>query len=119
MYTMFNTYAGRFFIKLPLVFYVFSLTLLNVPVYPVSAKAPETAKIVLAATPNVNWDILLMNPDGTQQVNLTNHPALDYSPAWSPTGEQILFSSDRDRFPGSLDLYLMDPDGWKCATRFR
>ena len=111
MYTMFNTYAGRFFIKLPLVFYVFSLTLLNVPVYPVSAKAPETAKIVLAATPNVNWDILLMNPDGTQQVNLTNHPALDYSPAWSPTGEQILFSSDRDRFPGSLDLYLMDPDG--------
>ena len=77
----------------------------------VLAEAPKTAKIVLAATPNRDWDILLMNPDGTQQVNLTNHPATDYSPAWSPTGEQILFASDRDRFSGSMDLYLMDPDG--------
>ena len=68
-------------------------------------------KIAFAATPNGNWDVLLMNPDGAQQINLTNHPATDYSPAWSPTGEQILFSSDRDRFQGSLDLYLMDADG--------
>jgi len=77
----------------------------------VLAKAPDTAKIVLGATPNGDWDILLMNPDGTEPVNLTNHPAVDHSPAWSPTGEQILFASDRDRFPRSVDLYLMDPDG--------
>ena len=52
-----------------------------------------------------------MNPDGTEVVNLTNHPANDHSPVWSPTGEQILFSSDRDLAPGSVDLYLMYPDG--------
>ena len=32
-------------------------------------------------------------------------------PTWSPTGEQILFASDRDRFPLSRDLYPIDPDG--------
>ena len=49
-----------------------------------------------------------MNPDGSQQVNITNHRAEDLYPVWSPTGKQILFTSDRARVP---DLYLMDPDG--------
>ena len=35
----------------------------------------------------------------------------DISGTWSPTGEQILFASDRDRSFGSWDLYLMDADG--------
>ena len=33
------------------------------------------------------------------------------TPVWSPTGEQIIFASDRDADPGHGDLYLMDPDG--------
>ena len=108
---MLKTYTSGFFRKFPLIFCVFSLILLSANMCLVLAKTPDTAKIAFAATPNGNWDVLLMNPDGTQQVNLTNHPATDYSPAWSPTGEQILFSSDRDRFHGSLDLYLMDANG--------
>ncbi len=108
---MLKTYARGYVKKFPLIFFVFSLMVLSTNMSLGLAKAPDTAKIVLAATPNGDWDILLMNPDGAQQINLTNHPATDYSPAWSPTGEQILFSSDRDRFPGSLDLYLMDADG--------
>ena len=94
-----------------LVFVMATLLVLNGNVCPLFAKAPTTPKIVLSGTPNGDWDILLMNPDGSEQTNLTNHTALDYYPAWSPTGEQILFSSDRDMFPGSVDLYLMDPDG--------
>ena len=77
----------------------------------VSGKAPATAKIVFAANRNGNRDIYIMNSNGTQQVNLTKHKADDVGPVFSPTGEQILFASDRDRFPGSWDLYLMDPDG--------
>ena len=49
-----------------------------------------------------------MNPDGSQQVNITNHRADDRDPTWSPTGHQVLFSSDRVR---ARDLYLMDADG--------
>ncbi len=108
---MIKTYTRGFFTIFPLFFYLFSLIVLSGNICLVPAKAPTTSKIAFAATPNGNWDVLLMNPDGTQPVNLTKHPAADHTPVWSPTGEQIIFSSDRDRFPGSIDLYLMDPDG--------
>ena len=72
------------------------------------AKVPETAKIALASNRDGNWDIYLMNPDGSEVVNLTQHPATDYYPVWSPTGEQLLFVSNRD---GPSSLYLMDADG--------
>jgi Tol biopolymer transport system component len=52
-----------------------------------------------------------MNPDGQVLFNLTNHPADDVQPVFSPTGEHILFCSDRDRSPFSFDLYLMDANG--------
>ena len=31
----------------------------------------------------------MMNPDGSEQVNLTEHRADDQQAVWSPTGEQI------------------------------
>lgn len=84
------------------------------------AKAPETAKIVYTSEPNVklksNRDIYIMNPDGTGQVNLTRHPAADSQPAWSPTGEKILFTSNRD---GLSDLFLMNADGTNTQQVFR
>lgn len=43
-----------------------------------------------------------------QEINLTNDPAEDLHPAWSPNGETIAFSSNRD---GTYDLWLMNPDG--------
>ena len=78
----------------------------------VYAQAPKTAKIVFSANREGNRDIYLMNPDGSQQVNITNHRADDVSPVWSPTGEHILFASDRGHKAwGTWDLYLMEPDG--------
>ena len=89
--------------------YVLSVVMLYASICPVFAKAPNTPKIVFAAWRGDNHrDIYLMNPDGSEQVNITNHRADDVSPIWSPTGEHILFVSDRD---GPRDLYLMDPDG--------
>ncbi|RKU16126.1 hypothetical protein C6500_18320 [Candidatus Poribacteria bacterium] len=73
------------------------------------AQAPQTPKIVFSLIDNKqNSEIYLMNPDGTDQVRLTYNKAFDVSAVWSPTGEQILFASDRD---GVRDLYLMDADG--------
>lgn len=75
----------------------------------VLAQAPQTPKIAFALVDNKqNSEIYLMNPDGTDQVRLTHNKAFDVSPMWSPTGEHILFASDRD---GVRDLYLMDADG--------
>ena len=57
-----------------------------------------------------------MNPDGSQAVNLTRNGAADGFPTWSPTGEQILFVSDRD---GMRDLYLMAADGSNVRRVFK
>ncbi len=82
------------------------------------AKAPETPKIVFASGRDDKRDIYLMNPDATQQVKITNHPARDTSPVWSPTGEQILFASDRDQGQLHWDIYLMDADGTNVQAVF-
>lgn len=94
-----------------LIFWLLSLTLMFSNISNIRAKAPITAKIVFASGRDGNREIYLMNSDGTQQVNISRDKADDVSPIWSPTGKQILFASDRDRFLGSWDLYLMDPDG--------
>ena len=103
---------------MPILFCFFSLAPLGVRVCLVFAKPPDTAKIVFSANRKGNRDIYLMNPDGSQQVNITNHRADDVSPAWSPIGDQLLFASDRDRFQGSWDLYLMDPNGQNVQPVF-
>ena len=82
----------------------------------VLAKAPETAKIVFTSRRDGNFEIYIMNLDGSDQINLTQHRAKDASPLWSPTGEQILFTSDRG---GVEDLYLMDADGKNVRQVFK
>ena len=49
-----------------------------------------------------------MNRDGSNLVRLTNNPAIDTSPTWSPSGTQIAFTSDRS---GSPQIYIIDADG--------
>lgn len=104
---------------MPILFCFFSLVLLGVGVCVVFAKPPDTAKIVFGANRQGNRDIYLMNIDGSEQINITNHPADDIAGTWSPTGEQILFASDRDRHLGSWDLYLMDPNGQNVRPVFK
>ena len=50
-----------------------------------------------------------MNADGSDQIRLTNDPTPDYAPSWSPDGNQIVFSSNRDGNAG--DIYVMNADG--------
>ena len=82
----------------------------------VSAKPLTTEKIVFSSYRNGNFEIYMMNPDGNQQVRLTNHRADDSSPVCSPTGEEILFVSDRG---GEPDLYIMRADGHGERPVFR
>lgn len=55
-----------------------------------------------------NWDIYTMHSDGSDQINITNHPAWDHSPSWSTDGRTIYFVSDRS---GDLEIYRMNSDG--------
>jgi len=49
-----------------------------------------------------------VNADGSEQTRLTNDPAADYTPRWSPDGRQILFVSERD---GNAEIYEMPAPG--------
>ena len=53
-------------------------------------------------------EIHVMNADGTNVRRLTTHPAADTSPTWSPSGQQIAFTSDRS---GRAQVYYMNIDG--------
>src|SRR5437870_5253676 len=70
-------------------------------------------KIAFASTRDGNWEIYVMNADGTDQTRLTNHPAeefppFDWNPSWSPDGTKIAFESNRD---GTIEIYVMNADG--------
>jgi Tol biopolymer transport system component len=45
--------------------------------------------------------------DGGGAVNITQNPALDFRPRWSPVASVIAFGSDRD---GNAGLYVIDVD---------
>ena len=100
-----------------LLYLVLSVVLLYGAICPIIlAKSPKTAKIAFVSARDFNREIYLMNPDGSEQVNLTKNLADDLFPVWSPTGERILFVSDRD---GVRDLYLMDADGGNVEKVFK
>jgi TolB protein len=53
-------------------------------------------------------DIWVMNADGTERTRLTEDPAEDLDPAWSPTGTHIAFASDRGPGSGGNDIYVVE-----------
>ena len=66
-------------------------------------------KIVFQSGRNGNFDIYVMNSDGTGQTRLTHSEAHDFNAAWSPNGRQIAFTRTWD--DEDFDIYVMDADG--------
>jgi Tol biopolymer transport system component len=68
----------------------------------------QNGKIVFTSTQDRNVEIYVMNADGGGQTRLTNNPAFDGDPVWSPDGTRIAFTSTRD---GNEEIYSMNADG--------
>ena len=60
------------------------------------------------ASPEGDYEIFTMNPDGTNVIQLTFNAATDHSPTFSPDGTKIAFTSTRDE---SLDVFKMNSGG--------
>ena len=103
------------------VYVILLLFVLTIGISPLFAQAPTTPKILFTSGRDGNSEIYIMNPDGSEQMNLTQHPAIDQEAVWSPTGEQIIFISNRRDFRprGNRDLYLMDSDGSNVRRVFK
>ncbi|MCL6450513.1 MAG: Ig-like domain-containing protein [Acetobacteraceae bacterium] len=70
------------------------------------AWSPDGQRIAFTSHRDGNYEIYLMNADGTGLRNLTRHPATDNSATWSPDGKKIAFVSSRD---GGYDVYVLEP----------
>lgn len=55
-----------------------------------------------------NWDIYVIDADGSRLQRLINDPADDGLPAWSPDGRVIAFASNRD---GKWGVWATTPNG--------
>ncbi len=63
-------------------------------------------KILFQSNRDGNEEIYSMNPDGSDQTNLTKNPANDLDPAVSPDGAKIAFASTRDG--DNAEVYRMN-----------
>lgn len=76
---------------------------------PASAAFPGVnGKLAFDSARDGNFNIYVMNPDGSSQTRLTTDPASDNNPTASPDGTKIAFRSSRD---GNQEIYAMNADG--------
>jgi Tol biopolymer transport system component len=88
----------------------FALTiaaLLNAPALSNAQSAPPGG-VVFVSRRDGNDEIYTAKADGSDTTNLTNNPAADNEPAWSPDGSKIVFASDRRGHP---EVWVMNADG--------
>jgi len=72
------------------------------------AWSPDGTRIAFDSFRDFDFEIYVMDADGSNQTRLTTSPGTDAEAAWSPDGTQIAFRSERD---GNSEIYVMDADG--------
>lgn len=73
--------------------------------------SPDGTKIVYNTsfpTETSSSEIVIYSFETGERTNISNNPAFDANPSFSPDGQQVIFNSDRD---GNAEIYLMNVDG--------
>jgi len=78
----------------------------------VMRRAYDTAGMGWNLSPTTrNSEIVVAKIDGSDATNLTNDPAFDGWPTWTPDSKWIVFASNRAKQYRSSQLYAVRPDG--------
>jgi len=87
---------------------VLASVLLSPAPHPAQATLLVGSRIVFTTARDGNYEVYTANPDGSGLVNVSNDPAADSYPAWSPDRTKIAFAATRDL---NLEIYVMNADG--------
>ncbi len=84
------------------------------------AWSPDGSQIAISAEQDGNSEIVLLTVNCPSLLavclgprNLTQHPADDLTPVWTPDGQAIIFTSERDR---NREIYGMNADGTQLVN---
>jgi len=69
------------------------------------------SRIVFSSDRDGNFEIYVMDADGSNKQRLTNDPASDEGASWSPDGSRIAFTFFSKPRPSYCEIYVMDADG--------
>jgi len=70
--------------------------------------SPDGQQVAFMSQRDGNWEVYVVNVDGSGLRRLTRDPANDGLPTWSPDGRHLAFVSHRD---GYWAVWVMRPDG--------
>ena len=70
--------------------------------------SPDGSKVAFASDRTGDWEIYVVETDGTGLTRVTFDRGNDARPVWSPDGSKIAFESDRD---DNWEIYVANADG--------
>lgn len=70
--------------------------------------SPDGSQIAFSTDRDQDFEIYIMNADGSNATRITTTPGQDSQPSWSPGGTEIVFFSDRD---ANGEIYRIGTDG--------
>ena len=74
--------------------------------------SPDGSKIAFSSYTDENYEIYVVNADGSDLTRLTTSPLeSDTEPSWSPDGTKIVFTSGSSDGSSGYYLFVMDLDG--------
>ena len=68
------------------------------------AWSPDGRRIAFASIRRGNWEVFIVNADGSELKQVTDDGAGNMSPVWSPDGQTLAYTSKRD---GNWEIYTM------------
>ena len=69
------------------------------------AVSPDGKRVAFTSTRDGNYDIYVMNIDGSNVERVTSGDERDDYPAWHPDSARVVFVGER---AGKFDLYMAD-----------